>query len=60
MFALLIERAGLVVASIALVLICNPRRLLTNPVEMAALAAATAGFVAVLFVYVLGLPIPLV
>lgn len=58
-FALLIERAGIIAATVVLIMFCNHARLVQKPLEVALLAAFTAAFVAVLFVYVLGLPLPL-
>ena len=58
-FAVLIERVGVIVSTIALVAISSPTRLLSRPLEVAALAIITAAFVAGLFVYALGLSLPM-
>jgi hypothetical protein len=58
-FALFIDRVGIIAATVVLIVFSNPLRLLQKPLEVALLAAFTAAFVVVLFVYVLGLALPL-
>ena len=58
-FAVLIDRAGLVPALFALVLISCARRAITNPLEVLAIFVTLAAFCVFLFVYMLGMAIPL-
>jgi hypothetical protein len=58
-FALLIDRVGVVAGTIVLIVLSSPVRLLQKPLEVILLAAFTAAFVAALFVYALGLTLPL-
>jgi len=58
-FALLIDRAGLVVALVALVLISSLRRLFSHPIEVLAIAVGLAVFCVLLFSLGLGMAMPL-
>jgi hypothetical protein len=55
LFALLIERAGLIAAIFALVLCSCLRRLRTNPLEVLVVATVLAVFSALVFVYAFGM-----
>jgi asparagine N-glycosylation enzyme membrane subunit Stt3 len=58
-FSLLIERAGLVVASAALIgIVCLPR-LRTNPIEVLITYVVLTGFAAIVFVRLLDMQLPL-
>ena len=56
-FALLVSRAGLFPATVALVLCACAGRLRRHPLEVLAVAVALGAFVVGLFVYGLGLPL---
>lgn len=58
-FAYLVDRAGLVPALFAMVLISCARRALTNPIEVLVSFIVLAAFCVFLFVYLLGMHIPL-
>lgn len=58
-FALLIERAGMVVATFACVFLACFRRALTNPVEVFGIFVALAAFNYVAFSYALGMNFPI-
>ena len=58
-FALLLESAGLIAASGAVVLLCCWSRLRTRPVEAAILTVALVALVSGIFVFGLGLPVEL-
>ncbi len=55
-FALLVGRAGLVAASVALIALSCHQRILTRPLELAALTGGLVILVVALFVYALDLP----
>ena len=58
-FGLLIESTGLLLAVVATILLGGLASRESRPLELAALAVGLAAFCAGLFVYGLGLPIPL-
>jgi Tripartite tricarboxylate transporter TctB family len=58
-FGLLLNYAGLVPASIALILISCCQRILKKPLEVLALAVLLIGFNVILFIYLLKLPLNL-
>ena len=58
-FSLLIERAGLLVASAALIALACFRRLRTKPLEVLIIYVVLTGFSAVVFVLLLGVQLPL-
>jgi hypothetical protein len=55
LFAAFIESSGLILASICLVVVSSFKNLLARPVEVALLAAGTAVFVVVVFIFALHL-----
>ena len=59
-FSFLIETAGLIVASAALIGLACFRRIRTNPLEVMIVYVALTGFAAIVFVNWLGLQLPLV
>jgi hypothetical protein len=58
-FALLIERAGLIAATLCLVVCACYQRLLRRPLEILAVFVAVALLSAAIFIYGIGLPIAL-
>lgn len=58
-FGFLIDRAGMIIAVIAMVYIACGRRVLRNPVEVTLIAVLLTTFCYLLFIYMLGLNIPL-
>ena len=58
-FSLLIERAGLFIASVALIGIICLRRLRTNPLEVLAIYVVLTGFCAIVFVEWFDMQLPL-
>jgi hypothetical protein len=58
-FALLLDRFGLIPASLALILLAAGQRLRRRPVELAMLALCITGFVTALFLVALQLPLKL-
>jgi hypothetical protein len=59
LFALLIERAGLIVAILALIASACFKRALTNPAEVLSVFAILAAFSTIVFVYGFGMSMPL-
>jgi len=58
-FSALIERAGLIVATLCLILLACYQRVVRRPLEVAAIFIAVAVLTAAVFIYGIGLPIAL-